>query len=315
MRKHDRATAKPAIRLLAACAVLLAAATPTHAQTPTAEPGLPMWVVRDADSTIYITGTVHILRDDAQWRSPKLDAALASASELRLELAEIADDHGLQKGILALLPDYGAYDGKPVTSFLSDAEKATLVEKLAQVDAPPNALELIDTHQPWLAVLLLGRDDFSGGTHKFVNGIDNALARWAVANRMPVKGMEKLEVQIAMSADSSFDDQLQYLRNKLHPSPVQQLVNRRAIDAAYGAWLRGETGMTEAIVALMYAGSAKAGSTDALLKNRNEAWAAEIEEMLKGAGTTFIAVGAAHLVGKDSLQTRLKLRGIETERY
>jgi uncharacterized protein YbaP (TraB family) len=40
-----------------------------------------------------------------------------------------------------------------------------------------------------------------------------------------------------------------------------------------------------------------------------------IEEMLKGSGSSFIAVGAAHLVGPDSLQTRLKLRGIVAERY
>lgn len=286
------------------------------AQTPAPEPGLPMWVVRDADSTIYITGTVHILRDDAQWRSPKLNAALESAGELRLEVAEIADAESLQKGILALLPKYGAYDGAPVTSFLTAAEKATLIEKLAEVGAPPNALDLIDKHQPWLAVILLGRDEFSGGAHKSINGIDNVLARWAVANKKPVKGMETLDVQVALSANSSFEEQLAYLRYKLHPSPTMQLLNRRVIDTAYGSWLRGETSMAEALVAFMNISSASTGeSTDTLLKDRNESWAAEIETMLKSSGTTFIAVGAAHLVGKDSLWQRLKLRGIDAERY
>jgi hypothetical protein len=52
-----------------------------------------------------------------------------------------------------------------------------------------------------------------------------------------------------------------------------------------------------------------------LLKDRNEAWSAVIEDMLKGSGSSFIAVGAAHLAGPDSLQTRLKLRGIVAERY
>jgi uncharacterized protein YbaP (TraB family) len=37
--------------------------------------------------------------------------------------------------------------------------------------------------------------------------------------------------------------------------------------------------------------------------------------MLEGAGVSFIAVGAAHLVGADSLQQQLKLRGIKSERY
>src|SRR5207244_8510894 len=34
-----------------------------------AEPA--MWVVRDADSTIYFIGTAHLLRHGMEWKSPK----------------------------------------------------------------------------------------------------------------------------------------------------------------------------------------------------------------------------------------------------
>jgi len=54
---------------------------------------------------------------------------------------------------------------------------------------------------------------------------------------------------------------------------------------------------------------------DVMLDNRNENWAGQIEERLKGSGTSFIAVGAAHLVGPESVQERLKLRGIEAKPY
>ena len=54
---------------------------------------------------------------------------------------------------------------------------------------------------------------------------------------------------------------------------------------------------------------------DALLLDRNENWAMKIEQILKGSGVTFIAVGAAHLVGPNSLPARLKLRGVAAERY
>ena len=301
------------VMVMVACLVGMFA--PAHAQTPASQPGLPMWVVRDADSTIYITGTVHILRDSAEWMSPKLNSALEASSELRLELAEIADHASLIAGIRALLPEFGAYDGPPISSLLTSIENATLASQLAAVSAPTDALKDIDTHQPWFAAVLLGRDTFTGGAHKFANGIDNVLARWAVAHHVPVKGMESLRVQIALSSRSTFDDQLAALRYKLKPSPVQQKMNERVVDAAFGAWLRGETNMTEAIVAFMRVGSASTGGTDALLKDRNEAWSGVIEDLLEGSGTTFIAVGAAHLVGPDSLQTRLKLRGITAERY
>lgn len=274
-----------------------------------------MWVVRDVDSTIYITGTVHILRDNAAWMSPKLNSALEASAELRLELAEVADRASLVAGIRALLPEYGAYDGPPITSLLTPEENATLAAQLVAAGAPDDTLKDIDTHQPWFAIVMLGRDAFTGGAHKFANGVDNVLARWAVAHNIPVRGMESLKVQIALSSDSTFDQQLANLRYKLKPSPLQQKMNERVVDAAFGSWLRGETNMTEAIVAFMRLGSASLGGTDALLKDRNEAWSGVIEDMLKGSGVSFIAVGAAHLVGPDSLQTRLKLRGITAERY
>jgi uncharacterized protein YbaP (TraB family) len=36
--------------------------------------------------------------------------------------------------------------------------------------------------------------------------------------------------------------------------------------------------------------------------------------MLKGKGTIFIAVGAGHLIGEDSVQAMLKAKGIESVR-
>ena len=35
--------------------------------------GPALWVVRDADSTLYLFGTVHVLRETDDWRSPVID--------------------------------------------------------------------------------------------------------------------------------------------------------------------------------------------------------------------------------------------------
>src|SRR5690606_10679584 len=50
----------------AALLVLGVAATPSAAQTP--QP--PIWVVGDEDSTIYMIGTVHMMRDGVDWENP-----------------------------------------------------------------------------------------------------------------------------------------------------------------------------------------------------------------------------------------------------
>ena len=51
-----------------------------------------------------------------------------------------------------------------------------------------------------------------------------------------------------------------------------------------------------------------------LLVERNEAWARQVAALLQQPGTVFIAVGAAHLAGPDSLQRQLQRQGESVER-
>src|SRR5690242_12894616 len=50
-----------------------------------------MWVVKDADSTVYLLGTIHVMKPGVNWRSDKLEAALKSSSEYWME-ADLQDD-------------------------------------------------------------------------------------------------------------------------------------------------------------------------------------------------------------------------------
>lgn len=51
-----------------------------------------------------------------------------------------------------------------------------------------------------------------------------------------------------------------------------------------------------------------------LLVQRNARWASRIKAMLDTPGTVFIAVGAAHLAGPDSVQAQLQKLGINSAR-
>jgi len=300
----------------AACAMVFAAPPAAHAQPEIYGPGLPMWVVRDDDSTLYITGTVHVLRDEHQWRSPKLDAAFDAASELYLELAEIADETALEAAVAELMKTYAAYDGEPLSSLLNEDENRKLAQILAEAGAPPGVMDRLDRMQPWVTLHTIGREYFTGGIYKSENGIDNVLARMANERGKPVRGMESLETQIKLSAEGTVDQQIAQIRATLRMPPGARSKALQMADLAFGSWVRGEVHLAEAMMVYQAMSAAMTGMTlDPLFKDRNEAWAALIEEKLKGSGITFIAVGAGHLLGPDSLQERLKLRGIASERY
>ena len=52
------------------------------------EPRPALWLLADADTTIYLFGTVHILPPGFRWRSPAIDGAIRDADELVLEVDE-----------------------------------------------------------------------------------------------------------------------------------------------------------------------------------------------------------------------------------
>ncbi|HEY0131783.1 MAG TPA: TraB/GumN family protein, partial [Allosphingosinicella sp.] len=52
----------------------------------------------------------------------------------------------------------------------------------------------------------------------------------------------------------------------------------------------------------------------ALMSKRNAAWADWLARRLDRPGTAFVAVGAGHLVGEDSVQAMLKKKGIRAKR-
>lgn len=270
-----------------------------------------MWVVRDADSTIYITGTVHILPSSAAWRSERLDAALNEASELWLEIAEIAQPGGINAAILPILAEDFPAEGVTLSSLLTDAERERLAEAYKRAKTPPEVIAQAEISQPSYAIYAIDRGNEIGGDYSEEYGIDRVLADLAVRRGIPVKGLETLEFQMGDIYRVTPEEQLAQLRWRLADGSAYKTSNQRVADLAYGGWTRGETNLVEALARLW----GLSGDTSWLLADRNENWAEQIEEMLAGAGISFIAVGAMHLVGPDSLQHHLKLRGIKTERY
>ena len=81
--------------------------------------------------------------------------------------------------------------------------------------------------------------------------------------------------------------------------------------------LRKDDGAVAVVLRIDSPGGAVAPSQelyDALLTNRNRDWADQIQAMLAGSGDVFIAVGAAHLAGDDSVQEILEDRGVQAVR-
>jgi hypothetical protein len=297
-------------------ATAAASATPAAAAPAFAPRGLPMWVIRDADSTIYLTGTIHMLPPQLEWRSPRLEAALDEADELWLELAMPSDVEAFRREAEPFIMRHAKSSGPPLSSRLGETERKALADAIGRAGLPPEAMAELDRMQPWYVSNVISVAPLAAAGFKSEAGIDITLAKMARDQGAEIKGLEKIEEQVLLMSGASEADQLGQLRAFLAVPPAMSTGVAWIGGKTFEQWAGGNTLPVELLISTMYsARGAQRRQVDALLTNRNENWAGQIEEMLKGSGVSFIAVGAGHLVGPESVQKRLKLRGIAAERY
>jgi uncharacterized protein len=288
--------ARLARRLSAAAAVaLLGLSTPAAA-----EPAL--WVIKDADSTIYLMGTVHVLRPGTAWHEGKVETALAQSKELMLEAAGLDDPAVIQP----LVKAYGLDPAHPLSGKLAEKDRPKLAAAAAAMGLPPQALEPM---QPWLVALTLSMAPAIKAGYDPKSGVEMSLMGMARAGGWPIAGLETPERQIRYLAEMSPQTQVGFLASTLDDMDGAAA----QLDAMVAAWSAGDTaGLEKIFVTEMKDDYPEV--YESLVVRRNEAWAQVLAEKLKGAGVSFAAVGAGHTVGPDSVQAQLAKLGIRAER-
>lgn len=264
--------------------------------------GPALWVVRDADSTIYLFGTVHVLRPTTIWRWAPVEEAFDSADEVWLEISNPDD----QAALIPLIQQHGLSPARPLSSLLTEAEQAELVEAARSIGM---TAAQIDVFRPWLAGLTLSISPLVKAGYDPQSGVELALKARALAAGKPVHGLETVDEQVRILAGLPEDAQLAFLRSTLD-SYEDATVD---LDRLVEAWSLGDVRTVE-----RYGVSDMRRESEviyrALLADRNANWAGQIQRMLDGQGTVFIAVGAAHLAGNDSVQRLLERRGVRVVR-
>lgn len=275
----------------------LLAATPA-----TAEPAL--WAIHSDQSTIYLFGTIHTLPPGADWESPRIAKAFGDSSEVWLE--EIDDDSPALQGLVMKL---GFDPAHPLSSRLPAAEFARL-DKAAKAVGLPDGAKKIDAMRPWEAGIDLVLLSVVQAGYDPAKGADQVLKQQAITAGKPLHGLETTEKQLRLFADLPPAQDLMILDSSLDdlaegPGKIEEAVQ---------AWLAGNVDSFDKLF-LEFNEPKYRPLYKRLIVDRNQAWAKQIARMVQtGHGTRFIAVGAGHLAGPDSLVAALDRLGIQAER-
>ena len=265
-----------------------------------AEPAL--WAIRDKDSTIYLFGTIHVLKPQTVWRSPRIDSALKASGDLVVEVLG-ADDPALMQ---PLVLKYGLDRTTPLSSKLSPDDLKRAQALAAAAGVPPQTLELM---RPWLASISLAMLPVIKAGYDPTSGVDQVLLAQMKTAGKPASSLETADQQVRFFADMSTPVEVEMLKSTLDEAET----GPAKIDTMVAAWASGDLKTLED----QFVTEMKGDYPDVygvLLTDRNRDWAQQLKTKLAGSGVSFVAVGAGHLVGPDSLQAQLAALGITAER-
>lgn len=283
-------------RLACLAALVLLVSSPALA-----DPAL--WRVKSPAATVYLFGTVHVLPKDAHWHYPVLDKALAASSKL---IVEEDDDDPLT--MQALVLKYGVDLAHPLAGTLDANERAQL-DAAAKDAGVPGGAAALDPMKPWLAALTITVAPIVKAGYDPKSGADKQLQRDFKAAGKPIGAFETAEQQIRIFADMAPAMQQDLLRNALNDYAKGPELIKRTIDDWQAGDVAGLAQLVDADMRKHYPGVYRV-----LLVDRNANWARQIQALLNGHATVFVAVGTGHLVGPDSVQAQLGKLGIKTER-
>lgn len=281
---------------LTAALLLLSGCGEPERDSPPPSPAI--YELSSADGAVegWLLGTIHALPDGTQWQTPAIRSAVAAASGLVVEVADL-DDRPVQRRFAELAAAPGL---PPIEQRLAADARPALAVMVSDGGIDPGDLQRLET---WAVALALAQAVRHGDS---ANGVDRAVIA-AFAGR-PVRELEGAEFQLDLFDTLPEDEQRDLLASVVHD---YQRWGSNPARLAQG-WLAGdiERLADPAQSALL----ADPELRDILLTRRNAAWAPRIAALLRREPPLLIAVGAGHIGGAEGLAALLAAQGYTVRR-
>jgi len=281
--------------------VLLALlALPVHAD----EPGHPvtLWEVSGDTNTVYLLGSIHLLREQDYPLPTALAAAYDDADVLIMEIdMDDLDPIATQSAFTR----YGLIqDDSTLRDWMGDDLFQDAVEAAEAIDIP---LDLLNKTEPWYAamtveIMILNRIGFNP-----MLGVEMHMMSKAQQDGKRIDGLETIEQQLQFLDGMS----LQAQRDMLLSTLVESAKLGDMMDDVINAWRYGDVATLED--GMLSDLEKHPELNKALVTDRNARWVDQIEELLDDDKDYLIVVGALHLVGENGVPKQLDRVGFSVQ--
>jgi uncharacterized protein YbaP (TraB family) len=261
-----------------------------------------LWRVRSGTATVYLLGSIHVLKKDFYPLSKRIEDAFDRSAVLAVE----ADINNVSRMDITKMLEGAAYPGgDKVENHLSAGTYELLKKESAAAGIP---MGLIGKQRPWFSAMTLMSFALLKSGFDPAYGVDLHFLSEAEGKKRIVE-LESIDFQMDLFSGLSDRDQEYFLL-----STIKEL---RTLDSDAGrlvsAWKSGNVGGVESIMAEAEREKGMSPVYEKILYDRNKTMAAKIGELLDGRETAFVVVGAGHLVGERGIIAILKKKGYQVD--
>ena len=278
------------------CLALTLHAAPAQAGEPA------LWEVPGKRNSVYLFGSVHLLKPGEFRFHAALERAYADAEVVYLEV----DMDDLDPLELASATAARAVDpeGRSLDELMGpDAAAARERAAAAGID-----LALLGQMEPWFAGLAVVTIALAREGYTAADGVEQRLQEHAAADGKEILGFETIDDQLAALDGLELTLQREFLLKSLEDASQPAA----ALEKFLGAWREGDDDALAREMADEFDTAPELYRS--LMIDRNRRWVGQIADLLDDGQDYLVVVGTLHLVGPDGLPAMLAARGFEPVR-
>ena len=288
-------------------ATLLATAALAVAPAPTdAAERSVVWSVRGEHNTVYLFGSIHVLRPGDAGLPRAAQAAYDDAERLVMEID--MDDPAIADP-LAMAAQMQRYARLPAGQSLESVLGADYATVAAHVQESGLDIAAFDGFAPWFVGMLILQLEVAKRGFDPAHGIEQQVTDRAVADRKPITGLETPADQFAVLAGLSLPEQKRFLLMTLEETESADA----RLDELLTAWRTGDTATLARVLSEEFDEFPELYRP--LTEDRNRAWVEQLAGLLDDRDDYLVVVGALHLVGRNSVVDLLRQRGYHVTQH
>jgi uncharacterized protein YbaP (TraB family) len=266
-----------------------------------------IWSVETGKNTIYLLGSIHVLKRDSYPLAQAIEEAYGCCKKVVFETdLDGMKDAASQSKMLSM----GLY---PEGETLSQSISQDTIDLIEKRGLPIIAFERF---KPWFVALSVTVMEFQKLGLDPTLGLDQHFYNRAKKDGRALDFLETNEFQLNIMAEMDNDQQEAFLRETLKELEViEEMAELEVIeemaDDMLEAWKYGDSDKLYSIIKIGF--DEHPDIYDRFFLQRNRNWAEKLQEMSKDGEDMLVIVGAGHLVGEGSLIELLKKKGYKVK--